>query len=101
MLIAMRIRNMPTPATISNIIVPITISIMLIDSFSSLNSPLAASSTSQVAYLCAHGRQAFLYGETAPRLPGHTHKLAVEVIDLLGFQAGTAVHLGPVSEFER
>ena len=32
-----------------------------------------------------------------PALPWHAHELAVEAVDLLGLQAGAAVHLGPPS----
>jgi hypothetical protein len=60
------------------------------------------SSTGQVAYLCLRGSQASPMAKQVPLLPaGHTRKLAVEVVDLPGFQAGTAVHLGPVIELER
>jgi hypothetical protein len=32
-----------------------------------------------------------------PGLPGHTYELAVEAVNVLRLQAGTAVHLGPKS----
>jgi hypothetical protein len=40
-------------------------------------------------------------GKQPARLPGHTRKLAVEVVDLPGFQAGTAVHPGPRIRLQR
>ena len=39
-----------------------------------------------------HADGSFVHRATGVRLTGHTHEIGAEVVDLLGFRAGTAAH---------